>query len=100
CAMNAKSANDEIWYDAEAPVASIVIVNFKNFSDLAGCLSSVWAHTTGHTYEIVVVDNGSGADELNAIKTLGERLRIIALKENRFFGDGNNIGVKHAMGRY
>src|SRR5437867_4417124 len=98
--MSAKRANDHIWYNAEAPAVSIVIVNFKNIPELAGCLSSVWTHTAGHKYEIVVVDNGSGADEVNGIRRLGERLRVISLNENRFFGDGNNIGAEHAKGRY
>src|SRR5438552_1238031 len=98
--MRAKSANDHLWYDAETPVVSIIILNFKNIPELAGCLSSVWNHTAGHKYEIVVVDNGSGAQEVNGIRTLDERLRIISLKENRSFGDGNNIGVERATGRY
>src|SRR5207244_10579862 len=46
------------------------------------------------------VDNGSRADEVDGITAMGERLRLISLKENRFFGDGNNIGVEHAKGRY
>ena len=98
--MSAKRANDQIWYDAETPVVSIIIVNFKNISDLTDCLSSVWEHTAGHKYEIVAVDNGSGAEEFDGIRVLGERLRLISLNENRFFGDGNNIGVEHAKGRY
>ena len=98
--MSATGAGDHIWYDVDAPVVSIIIVNFKNIAELAGCLASVWTHTAGHKYEIVVVDNGSGADEVDGITAMGERLRLISLKENRFFGDGNNIGVEHAKGRY
>jgi hypothetical protein len=40
--MSAKTANDHIWYDAEAPVVSIIIVNFRNLPELTKCLSSVW----------------------------------------------------------
>jgi GT2 family glycosyltransferase len=98
--MSATDANDHIWYDADTPVVSIIIVSFKNIAELANCLASVWRHTAGYKYEIVVVDNGSGADEVDGITMLGERLRLIPLKENRFFGDGNNIGVEHAKGRY
>jgi GT2 family glycosyltransferase len=98
--MRASRANDFFWYNAEAPVVSIIVVNFKNISELAGCLSSVWAHTAGHRYEIVVVDNGSGADEVSSIRKLGKLFRLISLKENRYFGEGSNIGVEHAKGRY
>jgi GT2 family glycosyltransferase len=98
--MRANGANDLIWYDAETPDVSIIVVNFKNISELAGCLSSVWTHTAGHKYEVVVVDNGSGAEEVNGIRALGEQLRLISLNENRYFGDGSNIGVEHAKGRY
>jgi GT2 family glycosyltransferase len=91
--MSAKRANDQIWYDAEAPVVSIVIVNFKNIPDLTGCLSSVWEHTAGHKHEIVIVDNGSGSEEVDGIGALGERPRIISLNENRFFGREACMGL-------
>ena len=50
--MSAKSANDQIWYDAEAPV-SIIIVNFKNIPDLTGCLSSVCTNNLRTQIELI-----------------------------------------------
>jgi GT2 family glycosyltransferase len=98
--MMSKKGKSLAWYDAHAPVVSIIIANFKNFQHLAGCLDSIWEHTEAYKYEIIIVDNGSGRDELAAIEALGDKLRLIPLRENHFFGDSCNIGARQAKGTY
>src|SRR5262245_43115674 len=82
------------WYDSVEPAVSIIILNF-NRSDLTKrCMQSVWLHTTKHKYEVVLVDNGSSCQSLSDLSTLDGPHQLIRLNENRFFGEGNNIGVE------
>lgn len=37
---------------------SIVIPTYNNYSQLADCIESIEAHTRGHQYEIIIMDNG------------------------------------------
>jgi len=88
------------WFDPIAPDVSVVIYN-RNAGDAAlMCLQHVWQNTTGHHYEVIVVDNGSGADEVARLQAEAPLARTIPLGGNRYFGEANNIGVEAARGRY
>ncbi len=77
---------------------SIVIVNYRTAALLEDAVASVAAHTSGLSYEIVVVDNASG-DEAVIRERLGGRIKYVQLTENVGFGRGNNAGVEVARGR-
>ncbi len=47
-----------------------------------------------------MVDNGSRDDDFAYLATLGGRFKLVRLSVNRFFGEGNNIGVEASRGRY
>jgi O-antigen biosynthesis protein len=90
----------QVWYDADMPEVSVVIVNF-NCSDLtARCLRALCAHTQGHRYEIIVVDNGSRAEEVEKLNGLQPLVRLIALPNNVYFGAGGNLGSQAARGKF
>lgn len=79
---------------------SIIIVNW-NKSDLTRtCLKSIAENTSGVSYEVLVVDNGSDADEIASLRQVctGYQARLIELKQNLFFGEANNIGAEFARG--
>jgi GT2 family glycosyltransferase len=80
---------------------SIIIAN-RNRADLTlNCVDAVAKHTDDGLYEIVVVDNGSAANEVEMLIRASPHLfRIIALNRNAFFGEANNIGVEDAAGEY
>jgi GT2 family glycosyltransferase len=85
-----------------APLVSVIIVNLNGERYLGQCLSSVFK-TTQCSFEVVLVDNGSTDQSLDFTeKTFGsdERLKIIRNSENLGFSEGNNVGFKHAQGRY
>ena len=88
------------WYAAEDPEVSIVVLNFNKASLTAECVASLRECTTGYRYEIVLVDNGSSDDELRILNTLEGDCRLVRIPVNRYFGEGNNIGVESAKGRY
>jgi GT2 family glycosyltransferase/glycosyltransferase involved in cell wall biosynthesis len=87
------------WYDPVTPLVSVIVLNW-NRSDLTLlCLQHLWQRTTGHAYEIIVVDNGSSQADLDQLRAGGWLARIIPLGTNRYFGEANNIGVEAARGR-
>jgi glycosyltransferase involved in cell wall biosynthesis/GT2 family glycosyltransferase len=90
----------DAWYDAEAPEVSIVVLNFNKADYTAACLDSVWRHTTGHRYEVIVVDNGSAAADFARLTAVRGRFELVRLEHNRFFGEGNNVGAQRAKGAF
>jgi GT2 family glycosyltransferase/glycosyltransferase involved in cell wall biosynthesis len=87
------------WYDPEAPEVSIVVLNWNRADMTLLCLQHLWQRTTGHHYEIIVVDNGSREEDAELLRTNATLARIIPLGTNRYFGEANNIGVEAARGR-
>lgn len=88
------------WYDPIAPEVSIVVLNWNGGDMTLLCLQHLWQHTTGHRYEIIVVDNGSDPSDLQLLRKQEPLLKLIALGTNRYFGEANNIGVEAARGRF
>jgi GT2 family glycosyltransferase/glycosyltransferase involved in cell wall biosynthesis len=88
----------KVWYRDDAPVVSLIILNFNKAHLTAECLRSVWRYTEGYPYEIIVVDNGSDAEDFAALTAISGPFRLLRLQTNRFFGEGNNIGAESARG--
>ena len=79
---------------------SVVILNYnvKHFLNL--CLESVVEATQNIKTEIIVVDNDSRDGSVAMVAQKFPQVRCIANKENFGFSKGNNMGVKHAQGKY
>jgi N-acetylglucosaminyl-diphospho-decaprenol L-rhamnosyltransferase len=80
---------------------SIITVNYKVAHLVEGLLKSIEKHPPSMTWEMIVVDNASGDDEVAHLKRLEEgrsNFRVIASPSNVGFGAGNNIGVKESSG--
>ena len=88
------------WYDRVAPDVSIVILNWNRADITLLCLRHLWQRTRGFRYEIIVVDNGSRADQLAELRQGAVLARIVSIGTNRYFGEANNIGCEAAKGRY
>lgn len=88
------------WYDETAPKVSIVILNWNNALFTRACLDSIWRHTAGVKYEIVLVDNGSRPDDFWQLVSKPGKFRILRAQENRFFSEGNNLGAEDARGEF
>ena len=88
------------WYDPVEPDVSIVVLNWNRSEMTLLCLQHLWQRTVGYRYEVIVVDNGSAPEEVAFLQNHASLARIITLKENRYFGEANNIGVEAARGRY
>ena len=79
---------------------SIIIVNYNTKAFLYDCLKSIYEHTSGIEYEIIVSDNGSTDDSLQMISESFPSVKIIDNKKNLGFGAANNRALDIALGKY
>lgn len=81
---------------------SIIIVNYKTISLVVNCIRSIILHTSGLSWEVIVVDNNSGDDCRGALDDFfssNHNIRIVNLFKNIGFGGANNEGFKLVTGR-
>lgn len=86
----------------DAPLVSVVILNYNGKKYLANCIASV-LKTSYPNYEVVLVDNASTDQSLTAIKENfrnDSRLKIVENPVNLGFSGGNNVGFTHCSGDY
>jgi len=80
---------------------SIIIVNYKTKELLINAINSIYSHTDGISFEIIVVDNNSeDGSEATINESFEKRVKYISLSENLGFGRANNEGAKIATGNY
>jgi GT2 family glycosyltransferase len=79
------------------PRLSIVIVNFNGGVHLEGCLRSLETHPPRTPFEVVVVDNASTDNSLEAARTR-MWVRLVELGRNAGFSAGNNAGIRASGG--
>ncbi|MBV8639540.1 MAG: glycosyltransferase [Candidatus Eremiobacteraeota bacterium] len=59
------------------------------------------AKYTSEPYEVIVVDNGSGAETIDMLRAIDDpHVRVVYNETNRGFGGGNNDGIARARGEY
>lgn len=80
-----------------APELSIVILNYNVKELLLKCLDSIF-QSKGKLdkWQVIVVDNASSDNSVEAVKKQFPQVDLIENKENLGFAAGNNIGVKRA----
>jgi GT2 family glycosyltransferase len=79
-------------------LASIIIVTYNHKRYLEHCINSVLKQDYPH--EIIVVDNCSQDDSSQLVREIFPDVKLIESLENKGYGAGNNLGVKHATGEY
>jgi len=77
---------------------SIILVNWNTREIILQCLDSIRKHTTGISYEIIVVDNGSTDGSVAALQSLSD-VHLIANPIGEGFARANNRAMKIAKGR-
>ena len=87
--------------DAGDVRVSIITVNFKVAHLLKGLLESIEKYPPSGRWEMIVVDNASGDEDVRRLKELEkgrDNLSLILSNENVGFSRGNNLGVAKAKG--
>lgn len=85
------------------PKISIVIPNKDHVEDLSRCIDSVLKQSTYDNYEIIVVENNSVGEEIEAYyKTLEsyENIRVVRYEGAFNYSKINNFGASFATGDY
>lgn len=81
---------------------SVIVLNYNQAATTLECLDALGRASSPLVKEIIVVDNGSSADELAVLRQRHGRgdFNLVEVGVNRFFGEGNNIGVDFARGDF
>jgi GT2 family glycosyltransferase len=74
----------------------IVIVNYNNREDLAGCLTSLAAARPVSLRRILLADNGSTDDSVAYVGATWPQVEVMALGDNRGFAAANNVAIRAA----
>jgi len=82
-----------------SPPVSVVIANLNGEGYLAACLQSL-ADQTFRDFEVIVVDNGSTDGSLTLLSKDFPWVKVIPLKKNEGFAQGNNIGISASSSEY
>jgi len=82
------------------PDVSVVIVSFNTREVLRQCLQSVIEDASALTSEIIVVDNASTDGSPEMVEQDFPRVHVIRSTVNLGFGEGNNVALRQARGRY
>jgi GT2 family glycosyltransferase len=82
------------------PDLSVIIVSYNTREMTLKCLESLYADIGEIPAEIIVVDNASADDSVNALRTGFPHVRIIANEINLGFGAANNQAMRIARGQY
>lgn len=83
-----------------APDVSIVILNFKVRDLVLRLLASIFEHTHGVTFEVIVVDNASNDGIAEAVRGQFPTVQTVVNSANLGFAAGCNVGGRLAKGRY
>ncbi len=81
------------------PLVSIIVLNYNGKNDLEKCFESL--HKMNYqNFEILLVDNNSEDNSVQIIKDKYKKVKIIELKKNYGFAEGNNKGMNQTKGEY
>jgi N-acetylglucosaminyl-diphospho-decaprenol L-rhamnosyltransferase len=74
----------------------IIIVNYNNREDLAGCLASIFATPPAALNCVVVVDNASTDGSAPYVRDAWPQVKLIGLPDNRGFAAANNVAIRES----
>jgi GT2 family glycosyltransferase len=79
---------------------SIIYVNWNSSHYVIPSIASIYQHTTGVEFEIIVVDNASPAENAELLKREFDEITLVKSPANIGFAGANNLGFRHSSGRY
>jgi GT2 family glycosyltransferase len=82
------------------PILSIIVVNYCTYALTLECLRSVARETSRNSYEVLLVDNGSGDGLVETVAHEMRDVRLFPLEGNVGFARANNLAAAHARGKF
>jgi len=83
-----------------SPELSIICVNWNSLDYLLDCLASIYEHTHGISFEVIVVDNASPEGGVETLEEQFPQVQIVRSDKNVGFAGANNLGFRHSSGRH
>ena len=80
----------------DRPKVAVILLNWNGKEDTLECLASV-KQLDYTSYEIVLVDNGSTDDSVDAILKQHPDVTLLQTGENLGYAGGNNVGIRWAL---
>lgn len=78
----------------------ILILSYNTRELLRDCLGSVYQKIKGIEFGVMVVDNGSGDNSTEMVKTEFPQVKLIENRENLGFARANNQAIRQSGARY
>lgn len=79
---------------------SIICVNWNSLDYLLECVASVYEHTHGISFELIVVDNASPEGRIEILNDQFPEVTIVRSEKNVGFAGANNLGFRHSRGQH
>jgi GT2 family glycosyltransferase len=79
---------------------SVCVVTYNTRELLRECLASIYLHTEGIRFEVIVVDNGSSDGTIEMVRTQFPQTRLIGNDRNLYYTKANNQAIQVSQGRY
>jgi len=83
----------------EAPLISVIILNWNGAQHLPRCLAALAAQTFTD-FEVLVADNGSTDGSADSLESDWPGCRVVRFERNLGFSAGNNRAISLASGRW
>ncbi|MGO9445253.1 MAG: glycosyltransferase family 2 protein [Thiobacillaceae bacterium] len=92
------TGNNKTWNDQALvrPRVCVLILNWNGKQDTLECLASV-SKMAYDKLDILVVDNGSADDSVQAVREGYPNAAVIETGANLGFAEGNNVGIRWAL---
>ena len=84
----------------DRPQISFITICYNGCNDTCELIESLKKNIHSVSYEIIVVDNASRADEATVISKCYPDVITLRSKANLGFSGGNNLGIHLAKGKY
>lgn len=84
----------------DQPLISFITICYNGLEDTRELVKSLQENIRSVSYEIIVVDNASTANEAEVLQTEFESITAIRSPRNIGFSGGNNLGIAVARGKY
>jgi len=79
---------------------SIILVNWQSEDYLRECIASIYEWTHRVQFEVIVVDNASPSGNVETLKALFPKTKLLKSARNLGFAGANNLGFRHSAGDY
>jgi GT2 family glycosyltransferase len=79
---------------------SIILINFNTLSFTLQCIESIYQHSSGFAFEIIIIDNASTGFSNNDITDKFSNVIVKVNDQNLGFAKANNQGIRLAKGEF